>query len=99
MHEQLRALWKAKSKEQAFVRGLLSKNTLNNCDDKLARNLQGEKWFALVGHTLFFCKESECADYAGALLMDVFSPIIARVNQKVLDAFQLPEAQQVGLTS
>lgn len=102
MHEQLRALWKSRDSDQAFVKGLLlTKNTpivsrpYEQGSNKLARSQLVEKSFTLIGHTLFYCKHTESPDFAGALLTDIFSPVLARVSQKIVDAFELPEAHQV----
>ncbi len=56
----------------------------------------GERWFTLIGHSLFFCKQKESSEYNGALLTDIFSPVIARVSKAVLDEFELPESDQVS---
>ena len=99
--EQLKALWNSRDKDQSFVKGLLLTKVTpsnNHCleDGNSSSTLQlSEKRFTLVEHLLFYCKHGECQDYSGAFLTDIFSPVIARVNQKVLDAFQLPEEQQV----
>ena len=106
MIEQLRALWGSRDKEQAFVRGLLlTRSALNNHENGLSvddagkstnKNSQlGERWFTLIGHTLFFCKHMESAEYSGALLTDIFSPVIARVSKNVLEDFEIPESDQV----
>ena len=100
MHEQLEALWRARGKEQPFVRGILLTKApkssleegLRNDDDEVAV----EKWFALLGHTLFYCKQQGSQDYNGAFLVDLFSPVAAPVGQRVLDAFHLPETNQVA---
>ena len=114
MHEQLRALWSSRDRDQGSVRGLLlakslpsnhlvSQQDVNDsssscCNDLLLpRAAQlSERWFTLVGHSLFYCKQRECSEFSGALLTDIFSPVIARVSQKVMDAFELPEADQVS---
>lgn len=94
MLEQLQALWNARDKDQPFVKGfLLAKPDSSTVSQ---RNQLVEKWFVLLGHSLFYCKDKECQEYGGVFLTDVFNPVIARVNQKVLDAFQLPEAEQVS---
>ena len=94
MHEQLRVLWKSRDKEQSFVRGrLLAKNALNtNCSET---NLLTEKWFTLIGHSLFFCMYKDSPDYSDVYLTDLFGPAVTRVDQKILDAFDIPEDQQV----
>lgn len=94
MLEQLLALWNSRDKDQPFVKGFL----LTKADSSTVpqRNQLVEKWFVLLGHSLFYCKGRDCLEYSGVFLTDVFRPVIARVNQKVLDAFQLPEAEQVS---
>lgn len=98
MHEQFKALWKSRDKEQSLVIGrLLTKNALNtNCSIDESNILLTEKWFTLVGHSLFFCKYEDSPDYSGVYLTDLFGPAIARVDQKILDAFDIPEDQQVS---
>lgn len=99
MLEQLRALWNSRERENPLVKGILltrgseSEDLDPCCNDSNAQI--SERWFALVGHALFSCKNSESADYNGVFLTDVFSPVIARVSQKILDAFELPEVDQV----
>lgn len=98
MHEQLRVLWKSRDKELSFVSGrLLAKNALNtNCSQP---NLLTKKWFTLVGHSLFFCTYKDSPDYSDVYLTDLFGPAIARVDQKILDTFDIPEEQQVRITN
>ena len=96
MLEQLRALWNSREREKPLIKGILL--TRNGPADPCCNvsNAQiSERWFALVGHTLFSCKQSESPDYSAVFLTDVFSPVIARVSQKILDAFELPEVDQV----
>lgn len=108
VQEQLRALWNSRDKDQPFVKGLLLTKTpagINGLDDCKTSNLQqqqqqqeqpSEKWFTLIEHSLFYCKHSECPDYSGALLTDIFCPVVARVSQSVVEAFELPEEEQVS---
>lgn len=94
MLEQLRALWNSRERENPLVKGIVltRSNSEDPCNAQIA-----ERWFALVGHALFSCKQSESPDYSGVFLTDIFSPVIARVSQKILDAFELPEVDQVLL--
>lgn len=55
-----------------------------------------ERWFTLLGHALFYCTSRESAEYNGAMLTDIFSPVMARVDEKTLTGFGAPEAQQVS---
>lgn len=91
MLQQLEALWTARDKDQPFVKGVL----LTNPDGSTVNHPE-ERWFILLGHSLFYCKSKESLEYSGVFLTDVFNPVIARVNQKVLDTFQLPETEQVS---
>ena len=96
MHEQLEALWSARDGDQPFVKGILLTNSKpGRLEDSTQRKQLVEKWFVLLGHSLFYCKQRESPEYSGAYLTDVFSPVVARVGQKVLDGFALPEAEQV----
>lgn len=99
MHEQLEALWNSRDKDQPFVSGrLLTRSSPNNpvCSLQGESNLLlTEKWFTLIGHALFFCKCKDSSDYSGVYLTDLFAPAVARVNQKVLDEFDVPEELQV----
>ena len=102
MYEQLRAVWKTKDKDHPFVRGLLltRKLSLKSNENGNHQNWSTtvvEQWFTLLGHTLFYCTYRDCPEYSGALLTDIFSPVIARVDQKILDGFEVPESQQVHL--
>ena len=54
-----------------------------------------ERWFTLLGHALFYCTSKESAEYNGAMLTDIFSPVMARVDDKTLNAFGALETQQV----
>ena len=91
MRDQLDALWDSRGKDQLAVKGvLLDGSTVT------PRNELVEKWFVLVGHSLFYCKSRDSQEYSGVFLTDLFNPVVARVNQKVLDAFQLPESEQVS---
>lgn len=94
MLEQVEALWNSRDKEQPFVKGiLLTKAGEDSCNQ---RTQLVEKWFVLLGHSLFYCKDKGSAEYSGIFLTDLFNPVIARVNQKLLDTFQLPEDEQVS---
>ena len=110
MIEQLRALWGSRDKEQAFVRGtLLTRsapkhgNGLIDASDHMNSSSSHaqleERWFTLIGHSLFYCKHKDASEYTGALLTDIFSPVIARVSKSVMDDFQLPEEDQVKLAT
>lgn len=103
MLEQLDALWLSRDKDQPFVKGIiLSKSkpahySEDNSSLVPQRNqLLAEKWFVLLGHSLFYCKGKDSPEYSGVFLTDVLNPVIARVGQKVLDSFRLPESQQVS---
>lgn len=54
-----------------------------------------ERWFTLLGHALFYCTSKESVEYNGAMLTDIFSPVMARVDDKTLNAFGALETQQV----
>ena len=56
-----------------------------------------ERWFTLLGHALFYCTSKESAEYGGAMLTDIFSPVMARVDERTLHAFGASETQQVGI--
>lgn len=98
MYDQLRALWSSKSLEQPFVKGiLLSANTSNHYENsEIPCSRLSERWFTLLGHSLFYSKYKDCPEFSGALLTDLFSPVIARVDLKTLQSFHLAEAQQVS---
>lgn len=108
VQEQLRALWNSRDKDQPFVKGLLLTRipSINHCLDvdcnssnqqqQQQQQQPSEKWFTLIEHSLFYCKHDECPDYSGALLTDIFCPVVARVSQAVVEAFELPEAEQVS---
>lgn len=57
-----------------------------------------ERWFTLLGHALFYCTSKESAEYNGAMLTDIFSPVMARVDSKTLNSFGALETQQVRPT-
>ncbi len=102
MHEQLQALWNSRDREQPCVSGRLltrsssDNNRVDNCGND-SNILITEKWFSLVGHVLFFCKSEGSTEYCGVYLTDLFAPALARVDQKVLDEFDIPAGKQVGL--
>ena len=54
-----------------------------------------ERWFTLLGHALFYCTSRDSEEYSGAMLTDIFSPVMARVDDKTMSTFGAPEAQQV----
>lgn len=54
-----------------------------------------ERWFTLLGHALFYCTSKDSQEYAGAMLTDIFSPVMARVDDRTLHTFGAPETQQV----
>ena len=54
-----------------------------------------ERWFMLLGHVLFYCTSKDSQEYAGAMLTDIFSPVMARVDDQTLESFGAPETQQV----
>ena len=102
MHEQFEALWDARDKGLPPVKGILltrakSSLYLDGKNDACGSHQLAVKWLVLVGHSLFYCKQREGAEYGGVYLTDVFGPVVARVGQKVVEAFQLPESEQVGL--
>lgn len=97
MLEQVEALWNSRDKEQPFVKGILLTKPAGVEDSCNQRTQLVEKWFVLLGHSLFYCKDKGSAEYSGIFLTDLFNPVIARVNQKLLDTFQLPEDEQVSI--
>ncbi len=104
MHEQLEALWESRDKDQPSVKGILLTNTNPAPYDRLEESSPpavqaqlGEKWFVLLGHSMFYCKQRDSAEYSGAYLTDVFNPVIARVSKKLLETFQLPETDGVRM--
>ena len=82
-HDQLRAVWKGRDKDNPFVRGLLQVDG-NGSDNRITMT---ERWFTLLGHAFFCCVSRDATDYTGVLLTDVFSPVITRVDEKILKAF------------
>ena len=97
MYEQLRALWLSRDQDHPFVKGiLLTRDVLNGSNVSNSCNQLTERWFTLLGHSLFYCKSSASAEFSGALLTDLFSPVIARVDEKTVGAFDLPEAHRVS---
>lgn len=97
-HDQLRAVWKARDKDNPFVRGLLRVNG-NGSDNRITVT---ERWFTLLGHAFFCCVSRDATDYNGMLLTDVFSPVITRVDEKTLKAFSTTDRdmrQQVLIAS
>ena len=61
-------------------------------------NLLTEKWFTLIGHALFFSKSKESDEYSGVYLTDLFAPVVARVDQRILEEFDVPQEVQVYST-
>ncbi len=105
MSEQLRALWLTKDREHPFVKGYLKtkikRTYLNGHTDGISdagANVV-ERCFTLLGHCLFHCLQKDSVDFTGALLTDVFSPVIARVDDKKLESFHADETLQVHKTS
>ena len=98
MYEQLRAVWQTKDKEQPFVKGFLkSRNGLCSLNGELpAGGAIVERWFTLLGHSLFYCTHKESLEYSGALLTDLFSPVIARVDEVTHESFHATSTQQVS---
>lgn len=98
MYEQLKALWLAGDKEHSFVRGYLKtkikRDYLNGHSEAGASVV--ERWFTLLGHSLFHCMQKESLEFSGALLTDVFNPVIARVNEKTFNSFSVEENLQVS---
>ena len=91
LHDQLHYLWRSRDKEQTFVRGLLISR---------ARDPPVERWFTLLGHAIFFCTRRDCPEYTGALLTDIFNPVIPRVDDNTVAKFLSSGAtseQQVDL--
>ena len=80
MHEQLRAVWKARDKDHPFVRGMLLTGAGN--ERKIF-----ERWFTVVGHALFYCISRESPEYSGVFFTDIFNPVVAKVNDRTLGAF------------
>ena len=54
-----------------------------------------ERWFTLLGHALFYCTSKESQEYGGAMLTDIFSPVMARVDDQTMKTFGAPESLQV----
>ena len=104
MSEQLRALWLTKDREHPFVKGYLKtkikRTYLNGHTDgtsDVGANVV-ERWFTLLGHCLFHCLQKDSVDFTGALLTDVFNPVIARVDDKKFESFHADETLQVHET-
>ena len=102
LYEQLRAVWKCRDKEQPFVRGYFltrsrSPAVRNGYHQNGGRSPTEvvERWFTLLGHALFYCTSKDSPEYSGAMLTDIFSPVMARVDDKTLNSFGALETQQV----
>ena len=54
-----------------------------------------ERWFTLLGHALFYCTSKDSQEYSGAMLTDIFSPVMARVDDQTMKTFGAPESLQV----
>ena len=95
MYEQLRAMWQSGDKEQLFVRGYLKsrRGCINGASEPGPAVI--ERWFTLLGHSLFYCTQKEAAEFSGVLLTDVFSPVFARVDSVKFDSFHAESSQQV----
>ncbi len=81
MHKQLQSLWRARDKDQPFVRGLLL--TREGNERKII-----EGWFTLLGHVLFSCSSQGTPEFSGAFLADIFSPVISLVDEATLKVFE-----------
>ena len=55
-----------------------------------------ERWFTLLGHALFYCTRKDSQEYSGAMLTDIFSPVMARVDDRTMKTFGAPESLQVS---
>ena len=91
LHEQLRAVWKARDKEEPIVRGHLLLGPAND------RSVV-ERWFVLLGHSFFYTIQRDSPEYCGALLTDIFSPVVSRVDEKTLEDFNSPESPPESIT-
>ena len=91
LHEQLRAVWKARDKEEPIVRGHLLLGPAND------RSIV-ERWFVLLGHSFFYTIQRDSPEYCGALLADIFSPVVSRVNEKTLEDFNSPDSPLESIT-
>ena len=91
LHEQLRAVWKARDKEEPIVRGHLLLGPAND------RSVV-ERWFVLLGHSFFYTIQRDSPEYCGALLTDIFSPVVSRVDEKTLEDFNSPESPPEPIT-
>lgn len=98
MYEQLRAVWQTKDKEQPFVRGFLkAKKGSSPLNGEIPSEGDiAERWFTLLGHSIFYCTHKDSAEYSGALLTDLFSPVIARVDESTQESFNATSTQQVN---
>ena len=86
LHEQVRAVWKARDKEQPFVRGMLLNGAGNEC-----RVL--ERWFTVIGHALFYCMSRQSPEYSGVFFTDIFNPVVARVDDRTMDTFKIDDKE------
>jgi hypothetical protein len=81
LHEQLRAVWKSRAKDEPFVRGYL----LNRAGNETSA--PAERWFVLLGHSFFYTIRRDSPEYSGALLADIFSSVTTRMDRKTLEKF------------
>ena len=86
MHEQLRAVWKARDKDHPLVRGMLLTGAGN--ERKVL-----ERWFTVVGHALFYCSSRESPEFSGVFFTDIFNPVVAKVNGRTLGAFDASDKE------
>ena len=98
MYEQLRAMWQSRDKEQLFVRGYLKTKSRRGCINGASEPgpTVMERWFTLLGHSLFYCTQKEATEFSGVLLTDIFSPVLARVDSLKFDSFHAESTQQVA---
>lgn len=99
MYEQLRAVWLTRDKDHPFVKGYIKtkikRSYLNGHTDAGANVV--ERWFTLLGHSLFHCVQKDSTEFTGALLTDLFSPVIARVDDVKFKSFTADDTLQVGI--
>ena len=93
MHDQLRTLWKTRDKDVPLVLGLF----VPGSKTEEAEERVVERWFVLLGHVFFYTLHQNSAEYSGAFLADIFSPVVSRVDSKTLDHFNCQEIQVVSV--
>ena len=86
LHDQLRAVWKTRDKEEQLVRGLVLLGAGN--ERKVL-----ERWFLLLGHAFFYTIHRGAPEYSGSFFTDIFSPVVSRVDGKILEQFNASDVQ------